>query len=195
MLQNISNVLADQAVESTKGQGCFEALPKRMDDPYRALPNLDRTEELINLKLLSLLRALRAGLAPWPLYLYGDVGTGKTRAVLWLCDIVQLGRYWTVSELMDAMVAKDPPWEWPISPALQILDEIGLHDTNADRRGNFEYDAVKRFQDWREDRPAVYVGNEPLAIMTDLYDRRIKSRLGVGTVFELKGPDRREVSP
>ena len=192
MLQKIDKALLEQAVESAKVRGCFEALPKRMDDTHRALPNLDRAEELIDRQLYNLLRGLLGGLKPWPLYLHGDVGTGKTRAVLCLCDIVQLSRYWTVSGLMDSMIAKDPPWEWPISPALPVLDELGLHDTNADRRGEFEFDAIKRWLDWREDRPAVYVSNHPLEEMTELYDRRIKSRLGVGTVFELKGPDRRK---
>jgi len=160
----------------------------------RYRPQLVRTADRVAPGLRAILMGLVTERHPWPLYLHGPVGTGKTRAVLWCCDIVVRSAYLTVGEVMDAMRASSddaPPWQWShrrgFDPDLAVLDELGLHSPTSD----FEYDAVKRFADWREDRPVIYVSNQAPEMIRKLYDRRIWSRLTCGTVFELTGPDRR----
>ena len=191
MEEPIDKILNDQMAGFVDRPGCFEAIACRLRDTYRVLPHIKRDADGVDKRLWDVLRSLTAGSAPWPLYLHGPVGAGKTLAMLVVCDRVEFGRYWTVSDLMDRMVLKDPPWDWPIEPVLPILDELGLQRCDADARGKFEFDAVKRFLDWREQRPAIYISNHPLGTIWQLYDRRIQSRLGAGTVHFLDGPDRR----
>ena len=160
--------------------------PPRLDT-HRALPDLGRSWAEVQPALRAVLRRLAQGEARWPLYLHGEVGTGKTRAVLAFCDTIQFGRFWTVEGLKDLMIARKAPWDWGVSPYLAALDELGAHVAK-----DFEYDAVKKFADWREDQPTIYVSNQPPRKMIDLYDRRIASRLTCGTMFELVDRDRRQ---
>lgn len=175
--------------EADQPGGWFERLPRRHWDKFRSKKQLARVWESVDPGLQVVIDRLIAGTAPWPLYLFGPIGTGKTRAALCACDRVDGGRYWTVSRVMDQMRDGQAPWYQPYEdggPALAVLDELGTH-----RAKDFEFDAVKEFLDWREDRPAIYISNHPPEVLRQLYDERIESRLQAGTVFELAGPDRR----
>jgi len=182
-------VLAGGFIEKPRSR--LRCLCKRKRDEYYVRPDLSRTWDSIAPELQEVLRALANGKSEWPLYLHGDVGRGKTRAVLAFCDKVESARYWTVDGLMDLMRIQRAPWNhsWGMGegPSLAILDELGMHQ----KTGDFEYDAVKKFADWREDLPAIYVSNHWAEKMGQLYDRRIQSRLTCGTQFELIGDDRR----
>lgn len=142
------------------------------------------------------LRRLVAGDLPWPLYLHGRVGCGKTRAVLALTDSVTAARFWTLSRLMDGVVACTAPWHgvwgWPQGPQLAVVDEIGLSLHEA---GKLEYDALMAFAEWREDLPAIYISNHEPEMVEKLYCERIESRLLCGTVHELFDVDRRLKTP
>lgn len=178
---------ADASASNPRARRLIQ-LPARRDDTYRVRPHLYRTMLQVAPGLLAAFDGLRDGRSPWPLYLHGKVGRGKTRACLWLADMVEFGRLWSVEEIMRLMLANQAPWEWyPTTPRLAILDELGMHDPTRD----FEFDAVKGFADWREDRPAVYVSNQPPKRIQELYDQRIASRVLCGTVYELTGADRR----
>lgn len=182
------------AVESIDRAGADRRLiPVRYqtESAYRARPEIFRAVDQVDLALREVFRGLIAGELPWPLFLWGPVGSGKTRAVLCLCDHVAHARFWAPPDIMDWMARHDPPWQWSIDTSLAILDEVGLQVCGEDGRGRFEFDALKQFADWRDERPAVYVSNHPPAMIEELYDLRIESRLTCGTVFELTGPDRR----
>jgi len=168
--------------------GWFERLPSRHRDTFRPKARIVRVWAGVSPDLQTVLDRLLAGTAPWPLYLWGPIGTGKTRAALCACDRVDGGRYWTVSGVMDQMQDRCAPWYRLNDPALAVLDELGAH-----RARDFEFDAVKEFLDWREDQPAIYISNHPPAKMREAYDDRIESRLQSGTVFELSGRDRRRM--
>jgi hypothetical protein len=146
-------------------------------------------------KLLKKFGQLLTGQLPWPLYLYGLEGRGKTRAVLALLDYIMVSRIWSLSELMDLMRACEAPWQtvWgdPGGPQLAAVDEIGMHVRTSD----FEYDALYRFAEWREDRPAIYISNHPPTKIRELYDGRLESRLTCGTEHELLDVDRRLFTP
>ena len=166
-------------------------LSARGSDEHTCRARLVRSFELVDSRLRACFERLCTGRSAWPLYLWGEVGSGKTRAALALCDKLEFARFWTLDDVVRSILGREAPWEaiWglPGGPRLAVLDEIGTHLKVRD----LEYDALKGFADWREDRPAIYIGNHPPANLDDLYDRRIESRLGCGTVFELKGPDRR----
>ncbi len=182
---------AAQMAACTDAPGCFECVEPRRADTYRVRPDVSRSLDGVDDALRAVLRLLTAGRRAWPLFLAGPVGVGKTRAALMVCDLAEFARYWAVGDVLDLMAAKDPPWDWPKTPRLAILDELGTRDTHADARGRWEYDAVKQFLDWRENRPAIYISNHTLGTLEKLYDKRIASRLGAGTQYFLGGPDRR----
>lgn len=139
--------------------------------------------------LRQLFFALASGQRPWPLYLHGDIGHGKTRAVLAFCDRVVTARYWSVDSLMDAIVCREAPWHgWQTD--LAVLDELGL--PRAGNAAEFDYSAVKQFLDWRECRPAIYVSNLAPTGIYRLYDDRLESRVTSGTVYRLLDRDRRK---
>ncbi len=155
-------------------------------------PEFDRTSDpkwpLVQLELRQLLSTLGRAECPWPLYLWGGVGHGKTEAVRAFCRRVYQAHYWTVDQIMAA----PRPWEeyWGNPPGLTVLDELGL-PRPSDAARDYDYSCVNQFLDWRKGRPAIYVSNHPLEMIEQLYDTRIKSRLGAGTIYELKDHDRR----
>lgn len=158
-------------------------------ETYRVRAEVERCWDLVHPPLRTRLDDLATGRGKWPLYLWGDVGRGKTRAVMAFCDRIHFARYWTVRNLQSGMLEGTPPWDWYTgNPHLAILDELGMHDVPRD----FEYDAVKLFADWREDKPTIFISNHHPDRMVDLYDRRIESRVTCGSEFELPGQDRRK---
>ena len=162
---------------------------RRLPEPKRIYPkSLPREWSMVVEPLRRLFVELAIGRKPWPLYLYGPIGHGKTRAVLAFCDRVAYSRYWTVDDVMDGIVFREPPWR-SFRTDLAILDELGLP-----RPGNaadFDYSAVKQFTDWRECRPVIYLSNHGPEEIERIYDERLQSRLTSGTVYELVDRDRR----
>lgn len=149
-----------------------------------------------------IIRELCRGYKEWPLFLYGDVGTGKTCAGLCLVDNCG-GMYFTAGdlcqELIDAgkgilnfkesghkLYARDI-WLAIRAVPVVVLDEVGGRDKVSD----FHYDTVKGVLDAREYKPLVVISNLGLEQIAELYDMRITSRLGAGTVVEVAGDDRR----
>lgn len=163
-------------------------------------PGLWREVMEVDPSLMAQFRRLVCGEDPWPLYLHGPVGVGKTLAALCLCDMVYHATYWTTDELAEGEQNKGTrsvPWDeyrWPIQPELMVLDELGMRDASDGWKWSLDQQVVKKFIDWRERNcggVAVYISNHPLETMKSLYDARVMSRLGCGTVFELAGVDRR----
>jgi hypothetical protein len=148
------------------------------------------------------------GRAPWPLFLVGEAGRGKTCAALCVLDFSG-GRYFTVPGLCDLLIQAQqgrleqdvrgnlealPGKVWPEgiwqdikSETLVVLDEIGCREKISDAH----YDAVKRCIDTREGMPFIGISNVSLEKLAVIYDARIASRLSAGTIIEIGGQDRR----
>ena len=147
-------------------------------------------------KLRELLRAYIDGDVPWPLYLYGKPGTGKTCAALAFLDFVADPTvYLTMAELMERINAaefKADRLEQVFRPILEarcvVLDEIGARERVPDAH----YEALKKILDGRQRRPLIVIGNLDLPGIAKVYDDRITSRLSCGCVREVGGPDRRK---
>jgi hypothetical protein len=151
-----------------------------------------------------MLRNLVAGKEPWPLYLHGPSGTGKTCAGLCLIDFAG-GDYYTVADLHDTVIRAQQGrliyrnlghagtiwpsglWGQIAQAPLVVLDELGCRERVSDAH----YETVKRCIDARHNKPFVVISNLAIAEVGAVYDDRIFSRLGAGTVLELAGPDRR----
>ena len=164
--------------------------PKR-----RNLLQTDRRLDLIDTGLRQTFRALVTGKSPWPLFLHGSAGGGKTRASLFLADCAETSYFDSVEELTDKLMRGDRDenamlWERIETSELCVLDEIGVRCKVTD----MPYTTVKRFADARElhaERRAVYVSNLPPEGIAELFDDRIASRLTCGTIHELKTEDMR----
>ncbi len=151
--------------------------------------------DLVKPDLRDTLRNLATGNLPWPLFLWGPSGGGKTSAALALADFADTACYWTADDLADQVMAGTPgetaeTWELIAKKDLAILDEIG------ERRniGDLAYRVAKKFADLRETqagRVAIYISNVSPAELQSLFDDRIASRLLCGTVHKLEDRDRR----
>ncbi len=163
----------------------------------RLLTNVRRSMAQVDQALVSTFRKLAGGAQPWPLFLFGPTGAGKTLAALSLCDHARTASYHTAEGLCDTTIElKYRPdelrdlWETIATKDLVVLDEIGIRGQASD----FAYTTLKRLADAREmhaGRVAIYISNLPPREVATLYDDRICSRLLCGTRFELKGRDRR----
>lgn len=145
------------------------------------------------------------GKVPWPLYLHGLAGRGKTCAGLCLIDRT-CGEWWDLPALCDTLnqaqyqsYFNDAGYrEYPSTiwtnwrdARVGFLDEVGTRSKVTDTH----YDVLRRALDAREGKPAVYMSNLALAEIASVYDDRIASRLASGTVLELTGEDRRLTPP
>lgn len=143
-----------------------------------------------------------SGEAPWPLFVHGSAGTGKSCAALVLLDYAG-GLFFTGSSLADEMIRSqqgrlpgretgrpiwpEQLWEEIGKTALVVLDDLG----GRDRVSDFAYEVTKRLLDEREGKPLVVTSNLGPARLAQLYDDRVVSRLVAGTVLEMAGADRR----
>ncbi len=164
------------------------AIPCHRQPTRRTRPHLDRSLRLVQPALVDLFRALVQGRAPWPLYLFGAAGVGKSRAALALCDHIP-GAYYTdleklVTEVLDRR--DGPTWRYLPEYSLVALDEIATRKTP----GDAEYTTLKKIADAREDRPAIYVTNVAPDEVAAVYDDRI-ARILSGSVYHLVDVDRR----
>lgn len=165
-------------------------------------PNKHRDIEEIEKQFRSELRRLVTGLDPWPLYLWGNPGTGKTCAVLALCDHCHGSWFMTTDALTlewNGIVCNgidaDDNHATPLgyrkrmqSVPLLVLDDCGTRE----KASPSAYEVFKAALDLREGKPLIVTSNHPLEMMAQLYDERIKDRFEAGTVIELAGKSRRQ---
>lgn len=174
----------------------------------RHLPKLPRAAHLVDPALRAAIRELVSGSRPWPLFVHGPAGAGKTSAALALCDHVPgLAVYWTASGWADALIQagkgnlSERPAEggcsYNVTPdrlrdrvsraALVVLDELATRD----RVSDWHYEAVKDLIDRRMGKPLMVCSNLSLESVDGIYDDRIADRLAGGTVVALTGASRR----
>lgn len=149
-------------------------------------------------------RAVVSGASPWPLVMYGPPGTGKTCAALVLLDHAG-GEYHTAADWARCIIdAQQKRLSWhregqsgPLTEEmiyraitaapLVVLDELGTRE----RASDHAYEVTKRLIDAREFRPLVVISNLDMDALAKVYDDRVTSRLGRGTVLHVEADDRR----
>lgn len=179
-------------------------------------PEMARDPEQIAPDLRETIKALVNGKAPWPLFLHGPAGVGKTCAALCVLDRaysigayrVEIegkefytvdqpsGIYRTAQEICDVLFSEhgkvrrtktDATWKEWTEARLAVLDELGSRE----KVGDFVYNTTKALLDVRAGKPLIVISNLDLAALAVLYDDRITSRLASGTVVKVDGEDRR----
>ena len=166
-------------------------------------------------------RSLITGAAPWPLYLWGPAGTGKTSAALVLLDYCGEGSWRIDPDIHDFHHGYT---EMRSLAALKIGAENGRHSYEygvpekyscwpnmlrqwrklplvvVDEIGvggnvaDFKLDTLLEVLNTRCDspvRPMVVTSNLDPVEVERVYDDRVASRILAGTVYKLTGDDRR----
>lgn len=156
----------------------------------RQMIETHRTWKMVPQNLMDLCRDLTGGVKPWPLYVHGPPGVGKSRFGLCFADIVPGSLVWQVETISGRAFRDEKHWEVAATAPLIVLDELG---TRA-KPSEYEYASIKRFADLRDrgdGRVAVYISNLDPAALAFHYDDRIASRLLCGTIYHFDGPDQR----
>ena len=73
---------------------------------------------------------------------------------------------------------------------LCVIDEIGAREKVSDH----QYETLKTAIDRRQGQPLVLISNVSPPELSRVFDDRIASRCGAGTVVEVIGPDQRLAS-
>jgi len=161
-------------------------------------PNWDKVDDALHEMLIDCSK----GKHYWPLVVHGPRGTGKTYAGRlmttlfggWIGTLAELaatrnlavrGELWVKGT--DRSLNELEWWDhWQACP-LVVVDEIGLRTSETDARYETLHTAIEK----RVGKPSIHISNLSLPELTRLYDDRIGSRFGGGTIFKIAGKDRR----
>lgn len=177
-----------------------------------------RCREQIEPSILDAIRSCYLGETPWPLFIWGGVGRGKTCASLLLLDH-HVGMYATMSglcqlvidaqqghleadEVRKLLLGNKPPssrwnwrrftvaslWSYIRETKLFVLDELGYRPNVSDHHR----ETAKLLIDAMASKALVVISNKSLDDIGRMYDAPIASRLGGGTLVQATGPDRRQ---
>jgi len=191
LLARLADTIATGTTSTTTGRQPIRlrAEPKTLDPAEQP-----RSMAMVARDLVAVFRGLVAGQLPWPLYLHGPAGSGKTCAARALGDFAEEAFFVTVEQICDAIVQNDKGLLDLIRARdLVVLDELGTRNAPSD----LEYKAVKLVADAREsrrNRVGVYISNLPPQEIPVIYDDRIASRILCGTIFHLATGDQRRRS-
>jgi hypothetical protein len=163
----------------------------------RIRPETPRDKTRIPEPLAAALADCAAGYRPWPLFVTGPAGCGKTCGALYLADRVPGPTiHLDLSDLAEIMRramfgsrgTTAELWEEWRTAALGILDELAIRDHVSD----YVYGVAKMAVDRRDRRPLIVLSNVGLDRIGELFDDRVASRCAAGTVVDLAGcPDQR----
>lgn len=175
--------------------------------PTFKAPDKARDSTKVDTKFALILSNMSMGCFPWPLFVHGGAGSGKTCAAMVMIDAFG-GWYTTIEEMTERinkanagtlMTSSGYPWStteihdsWGRAN-LVVIDELG-------ERGEVttaHYTTTKKLIDLRERngiKPALYISNRTVADIARIYGDPVASRIASGTVVRIDG-DRRLGQP
>lgn len=177
-------------------------MPKVLHEPGKY-----RTRDEIPEEILATMRAVALGQQPWPLFMWGPAGVGKSCAALALLDYTAApNHYWTVEGLCEHLIACDKGqvdtggvhpmtvsrreyWKELNRSELVVLDELGTRTNVTDHHA----EVVKRVLDIREGKPLIVISNLRVGEVEGVYADRIASRAAAGTIIDWSHYDDRRL--
>lgn len=176
----------------------------------RPMPDIPRIRDRIPAPLFDAISSCCAAKSPWPLFIHGNPGCGKTCAVLYLrdrhagcdsrphfaqavrfvgdCRDVKLGRFQFVGTHGEYTPSESDWWDYVSRFTLFVLDDLGALSKATEHAA----ESILRLLDVRYAKPTAITSNLALSEIARVYDPRIASRLADGTVVNLSGlPDQR----
>ena len=154
----------------------------------RFYTGLERDLNEVSPKVLQQIRSVCNCERPWPIYMYGKTGVGKTSAALAITDHVTRCWYTDIADM-------PPPWErhWGDWNQIRrcnlvVIDDIG--QVGAEKT-DFEYKQIAKVFRLRNYKPTIWVSNHEPKLIDELFDTRIWDRLCKGTIIHYDGVSRR----
>ncbi len=137
------------------------------------------------------------------IYLYGEVGTGKTYAMAALirqsiyegyeCERINFDSFCVKIRSTFAPAAKETTWE--LTQKLKDIDKLFIDDLGlrSEMESQFVYSTFYDLLNNRQERmlPTYISSNKTIEQLGQTFDARIASRLRTALVIEIKGEDRR----
>jgi len=197
-VNSMADILAErvrQAAERARSSLTRRSDTQAPSPPTRRLPKgyefADWSQVRQAEQVRQMLRAVQRE-AAWPLYIYGNPGSGKTCIAALIYEAFTRRPMWSraddfLLEYVDrgdgrkALQAKVEG-----TPCL-FLDDLGVRPPTPPM-----LQAIFDVLEMRKGRPVVIVSNHDLRKLSEIYDERIVSRLSAGTVLEIRGQDRRK---
>lgn len=130
--------------------------------------------------------------AAWPLYIYGNPGSGKTCIAALIYEAFTRRPMWSraddfLLEYVDRGDGRKALQTKVKGTPCLFLDDLGVRPPTPPM-----LQAIFDVLEMRKGRPVVIVSNHDLRKLSEIYDERIVSRLSAGTVLEIRGQDRRK---
>lgn len=185
-------------------------VPRNTPPSARLHKSLVREPGMVPANVRDTFKSCCAAESPWPLLVWGDVGTGKTRFGLIVNDFYS-GSFMDFADLMaeyaalrrseldseDSVVVLTPnvrkvrETEWIESlagPRVFVVDDIARR---GDTQSETSRELLSRFLDRREGMPTVLISNLGPMDLATAYDDRVGSRMCCGSVVKVAGADMR----
>ena len=181
---------AEKARESLTRRADTQApstLPRRLPKGYEFA---DWSQVRQAEQVQQMLRAVQRE-AAWPLYIYGNPGSGKTCIAALIYEAFTRRPMWSraddfLLEYVDRGDGRKALQSKVEGTPCLFLDDLGVRPPTPPM-----LQAIFDVLEMRKGRPVVIVSNHDLRKLSEIYDERIVSRLSAGTVLEIRGQDRR----
>ncbi len=196
------HTLADILPDAMKAQRAAPLLPYETIVNSGFMPHLERNPKRVSRNLADAFKAARMD-GTWPLLVWGDAGTGKSRFALIVHDwyggkfydfhdlvgdyqLCRLGDLYDEDHINRPKIHDRRFWEMIGEYRIVIVDEIGMRkDTDHSR------ECLTRLLNTRECKPLLLISNLSPEEIAAHYDDRIASRMCSGKVVRVYGDDMR----
>lgn len=200
--------LGDMLEDALKPGEAVPLFKRGYPTSFRA--HIPRTRELVPAELRSATHECATGRSPWPLFVHGPVGCGKSRYALCIFDFF-VSLFFDFSDLLSEYIdlrrgelrhcdsrllswdsesrVREVKWIEALGGReLFILDDIARKQ---DTEAATARDLMCRFLDKRELLPTILISNLNPAEIAEVYDDRVASRICGGTIYKMERHDMR----
>lgn len=199
MTEKLADLVADMTGGCVVREG-YRWLHKIGSHRNPAMPEQERDPKQLDPHVREVMLESWNGKNRWPLFLFGEAGSGKTCASLIMLDNARSNTHYNLSDWSDHLrmaksgdlyefgyikSLKEVRKSWWL-PQICVIDEIGERKESSDHMT----ESLKRAIDWRKNYPLILISNRHPSQLASIYGDPIVSRISEGTLLEFSG-DRR----